>query len=52
VDAVVIAPEVEDKELVSVQLRNMTIQLQEDAKLHDLIWELSNLFPTSSSAVQ
>jgi hypothetical protein len=52
VNAVVIAPEVEDKELVSVQLRNITIQLQEDAKLQDLIWELSNLFPSGSTAVQ
>jgi hypothetical protein len=52
VHVVVIAPEVEDKELVSVQLRNITIQLERDAKLQDLIWELSNLFPTGSAAVQ
>jgi hypothetical protein len=52
VHAVVVAPEVEDKELVSVQLRNVTIKLKEDAKLQDLIWELSNLFPTGSDAVQ
>jgi hypothetical protein len=51
VDAVVIAPEVEDKEVVNVQLRNITIQLEENAKLQDLIWELSNLFPTGSKAV-
>jgi hypothetical protein len=52
VDAVVIAPEIEDKELVCVQLRNITIKLEKDAKLQDLIWELSNLFPTGSTAVQ
>lgn len=52
VHAVVIAPEVEDKELVRVQLRNITIQLEQDAKIEDLVWELSNLFPTSSAAVQ
>jgi hypothetical protein len=46
VNAVVIAPDVEDKEVVSVQLRNVTITLEQDAKLQDLIWELSNLFPT------
>jgi hypothetical protein len=45
-------PEVEDKELVRVQLRNITIQLQEDAKLQDLIWELSNLFSSGSTLVQ
>jgi hypothetical protein len=42
----VIAPDVEDKEIVSVQLRNITITLEQDAMLQDLIWELSILFPT------
>jgi len=52
VDVVVISAEVEDKELIRVQLRNISIQLQDNAKLEDAIWELSNLFPTGSAAVQ
>jgi hypothetical protein len=52
IDVVVISAEVEDRELIRVQLRNISIQLQENAKLEDVIWELSNLFPTGSAAVQ
>jgi predicted lactoylglutathione lyase len=52
VNVVVVAPEVADKELVAVQQRNITILLLRKAKLQDVIWELSNLFPTGSAAVQ
>jgi hypothetical protein len=52
IDLVVISAEVEDKELIRDQLRNISIQLQENAKLEDVIWELSNPFPTGSHSVQ
>jgi hypothetical protein len=47
----VIAPDVEDKEVVSVQLRNITITPEQDAMLQDLIWELSILSPTGCHSV-
>jgi hypothetical protein len=52
VDVVVISAEVEDKELIRVQLRNISIQLQENATLEDVIWELSDLFPSVSHSIQ
>ena len=52
VDAVVIAPDVEDRDFVAMQLRHMTIQLKPEATAKDLIWELSNLFPAASTKVQ
>jgi hypothetical protein len=51
VNVVVISPEVADKEVVSVQLTNITIKLEADAKLQDVIWELSNIFPSASHSV-
>jgi hypothetical protein len=48
IDAVVIAPEVEDKQLIEVQLRQMTLKLKEHAKSADVVWELGNLFPLKS----
>jgi hypothetical protein len=52
VDAVVIAPEVEDPDIVEAQLRHITIRLEPDATAKDLIWELSNLFPSRPTSIQ
>jgi hypothetical protein len=52
VDAVVIAPDIEDSDFVAMQLRHMTIQLKADATAKDLIWELANLFPSRPGSIQ
>jgi hypothetical protein len=52
VDAVVIAPDVEDADVVEVHLRHFTIRLEPDATAKDLIWELSRLFPDHTATVQ
>jgi hypothetical protein len=44
IDAVVIAPEVEDKELIEVQLRRVTLKLGDHAKAADVVRELESLF--------
>jgi hypothetical protein len=45
IDAVVIAPDVEDPDLIGAQLRHITIHLKPEATAKELIWELSKLFP-------
>ena len=52
IDAVVIAPDVEDRDFVAMQLRHVTIQLKPEATAKDLIWELSNLFPARTTSIQ
>jgi hypothetical protein len=52
VDAVVIAPEVEDADVVEAHLRHFTIRLKPEASAKDLIWELSQLFPNQSATIQ
>ena len=52
VDAVVIAPEVEDADAVEAQLRHITIRLKPEATAKDLIWELARLFPDRNARVQ
>lgn len=52
IDGVVIAPEVEDPDVVQAQLCHFTIRLQPEATAKDLIWELSELFPDSTATVQ
>jgi hypothetical protein len=52
IDAVVIAPEVEDKDLMEVQLRRITIKLKDNAKAADVVWELENLFGRKGAIVQ
>jgi hypothetical protein len=48
----VIAPDLEDRDFVAMQLRHMTIQLKPEATATDLIWELSNLFPCRPTSIQ
>ncbi len=52
VDVIVIAPEVEDPDVVKAQLRHITIQLKPEASAKELIWELSRLFPNHAATVQ
>jgi hypothetical protein len=48
VDAVMIAPEVEDAAVVEVQMRRMTLRLKPGATAKDVMWELARLFPAAS----
>ena len=52
IDAVAIAPEVEDKELIEVQLRRTTPKVRDHAKAADVVWELENLFGKQNPIVQ
>jgi hypothetical protein len=52
VDVVVIAPDVEDADVVETHLRHFTIRLRPEASAKDLIWELSNLFPVKPLLIQ
>jgi len=48
VDVVVIAPDVEDADLVEVQMRRTTLTLKPGATAKDVMWELAQLFPSVS----
>jgi len=50
VDAIVIAPDVDDPDLAEAQLRYITIRMKGSAK--DLIWELSRWFPDKAGSIQ
>ena len=50
VDVVVIAPEVEDADAVEVQMRRMTLTLKRGATAKDVMWQLTQLFPSASQA--
>ena len=52
VDAIVIAADVDEPDVVEAQLRRITIRLNPDATVKDLVWELSQLFPGKTMAVQ
>ncbi len=52
IDAIVIAPDVEDKEAIERQLRRITLKLKDDARAADVVWELENLFGRKDAAVQ
>jgi hypothetical protein len=52
VDVVVIAPDVEDADVVETHLRHFTIRLKPEATAKELIWELSNLFPGQTTTIQ
>jgi hypothetical protein len=45
IDAVVIAADVEDPEIIEAQMRHIRIKLKPEATEKDIIWELMNLFP-------
>ena len=48
IDVVVIAPDVEDADIVEVQMRRMTLTLKLGATVKDVMWELAQLFPSTS----
>jgi hypothetical protein len=52
IDAVVIAADVEDLQIVEAQMRRITIKLKPETTVRELIWELSQLFPKGESMVQ
>jgi hypothetical protein len=47
VDAIVIAPDIDDPDLAEAQLHHITIRMK--GSVHDLIWELSRLFPDKAT---
>jgi hypothetical protein len=48
VDVVVIAPDVEDSDVVEVQMRSMTLTLKPGATAKDVVWQRAQLFPSAS----
>ena len=48
IDVVVIAPDVEDAEIVEVQMRRTTLTLKPGATAKDVVWQLAQLFPSAS----
>ncbi|MGA2991702.1 MAG: hypothetical protein ABSD88_14600 [Candidatus Korobacteraceae bacterium] len=45
IDAVVIAPDVEDADIPQVKKRRITLTLKQGATAKDVIWELAQFFP-------
>lgn len=52
IDAVVVAPDVEDQDRIEIQLRQTTIKMKPETSARDILWELAKLFPGSSPQVQ
>jgi hypothetical protein len=50
--AVVIAPDVDQPEMIEAQLRFITLKLKPNATAEDVVWELENLFGKRSATVQ
>jgi hypothetical protein len=52
IDMVVIAPDIEDQEMVEVQLRRITIKMKPGSTAKDVLWELWNVFPDAEIRIQ
>ncbi len=52
IDLIVIAPDVEEPDMVEVQLRRPTVRLKPGSKAKDALWELWNLFPDVEQRIQ
>ena len=52
IDAVVIAPDVEDPDIIEAQLRHITLKLKAHATAKDVIWELETLFGSHTQTLQ
>jgi hypothetical protein len=52
IDAILIAADVEDPDLVEAQVRHMTLKLKPGATVKDVIWELQCLFREWDSSMQ
>jgi hypothetical protein len=52
IDAVVIAPDIEDQDQVEIQLRQVAIKMKPETTAKDILWELSSLFPESAQYIQ
>jgi hypothetical protein len=52
IDAVVIAADVDDPDVIEAQLRHITLKLKPSATAKDVIWELQALFNGWDSSVQ
>jgi hypothetical protein len=48
IDVVVIAPDVQDADVIAVQMRRTTLVLKLGATAKDVMWELAQLFPAAS----
>jgi len=38
--------------VIEAQLRHITLKLKREAKIRDIVWELSRLFPKGAAMVQ
>jgi hypothetical protein len=52
IDAVVIAADVEEPDVIEAQMRHICLKLKRHATVKDVIWELEKLFGRTKSAVQ
>ena len=52
IDAVVIASDVEEPDLIEAQLRCICLKLKPNATAKDVIWEIVSLFGKQSQTVQ
>jgi hypothetical protein len=52
IDAVVIAADVDDREVIEAQMRHITMKLKPSATAKDVIWELETIFGKRSETVQ
>lgn len=52
IDAVVIAPDVEDPDIMEAQMRHITLKLKPSATAADVIWELEQLFGKQIPTIQ
>lgn len=51
--AVMITPDAEGADIAQVQMRRITLKVNQDATAKDIIWELAQLFPSvSKPAIQ
>lgn len=48
IDVVVIAPDVDDADVIEVQMHRTTLTLKPGATTKDVMWELAQLFPSAS----
>jgi len=52
VDAIVIGADIRDPDVVEAQLRHITLRLKPGAKVKEIVWELSQLFPKQQAMIQ
>ncbi len=52
IDAIVVATDIEEQDVVEMRLHRTTIKLKPDSTPRDILWELSNVLPDKERRVQ